>query len=581
MLEWVSNRSAWPAALRRTRGALVAAWLLCASLALALAARDLEVPGLYYDEAFQAGPALDFVRGEARAHAPGIESVPLAGRPFPWLTQAYMGALKSQLLIPSFVAFGADKRVLRVTTLAWAVLGMGLAMALMWQLAGLAPAVLSGLLLATDPSLLLVARHDWGSATLAFGLRCGTLVCALAGWRGRQRRRWWLAAGLLAGLGVYNKVDFASALAAFALALLAVAARPVFQALRRERLAVAAAVLGLLVAAAPLGPSLRTVWRASRAFGAASAAHAGDLAEKWRVLCSTLDGSYFERLMRTGGDFARLGQVREAGSDGLGAAAAVCALGLALWASRALRRPPRGDAPARGAAFLLLAAALVLVAILATPHAVRIHHFLALAPLPHAIVGLAATLAWRGVGGLGGATRRLARATLAVLLLALVLAGARETGRTLAFLRASGGRGLWSDAIDRFAARLDGDSTRDVVALDWGLAEPLRFLTRGPRIEEPIYGFRVTDAGGAAWRHAGTSGSVYVVWQAPYAVFGHQAKFLRALTRLPADAVELVPWRDRGGETVFLAARVLRPHVVTYFGDFSIRLLPESAAVPR
>jgi len=558
---------------RRERWTLLAAWLLCATLALALAGRSLDVPGLYYDEAIQAGPALDFVRGTPRgAHAPGVESVSLAGRPFPWMTQAYMGAPKSQLLIPSFALFGAGKRVLRATTLAWALLGMGLGMVFVWQLCGLAPAFVTGLLLATDPSLLFVARHDWGSASLAFGLRCGVLVCAIAGLRSRRRWRWWLAAGLLAGLGLYNKVDFASALAALALSLLVVAGRPLLRTLRREPLAAGAAALGLVLAAAPLAPSLQTVWSVSRAFGAASAAHTGDLAEKGLVLRTTLDGSYFERLMRAGGDFARLGDVDAAGADGLAAATLVCALGLGLLA---LRGAWRSDPAARIPGFLVLAAVLTLAAILATPHAVRIHHFLALAPLPHALVALAATHAWSAAGSAGTAGRRGVRGAVAAVLVALVASGAHEAQRTLAFLRSSGGRGLWSDAIDRFAASVNGVASREVVTLDWGLAEPLRFLTLGPRVEEPIYGFRATEAGGAAWRHAGTSDTLYVVWQAPFALFGHQDKFLRALARLPAGVVELVPWRDRAGETVFLAARVLRPHVVTYFGDFAIRLLPD------
>lgn len=559
---------------RATRGALVIAWLLCAALGLGLAGRGLEVPGLYYDEAIQAGPARDFVRGASRgAHAPGIESVSLGGRPFPWMTQAYMGALKSQLLIPSFALFGAGKRVLRATTLTWALLGVGLAMVFVWQLCGVATAFVAGLLLVTDPSLLFVARHDWGAASLAFGLRCGVLVCALAGWRSGHRRRWWLAAGLLAGLGLYNKVDFAGGLAALALALLAAAGRPLLRVVRRDPAAVCAAVLGVVLAAAPLAPSLRTVWRVSHAFGAASAGGSEEGAEKWLVLRSTLDGSYFERLMRAGGDFARLGDESTAGTDGLGAATALCGLGLGLLA---LRAALRGDPAARVPGFLVLAAGLTLAAVLATPHATRIHHFLALAPLPHALVALAATRVWGAARGLEGAGRALARGAVAAGILGLLAAGAREAERTLDFLRETRGRGLWSDAIDRFAASVDGDARREVVALDWGLAEPLLFLTEGPRIEEPVYGFRLVQMGGPAWRHTGTSDTIYGTWQAPFAIFGTQDKFLRALGRLPPDAVELVPWRDRSGDTVFLAARILRPHVLTYFGDFAIRLLPEA-----
>src|SRR5262245_37884318 len=98
-------------ALALAAAAAPAAWL---------ALRDLEVPGLYYDEVIQALPAAEFLREGGRPlQIPGARSTWLAGGWFPLMTQPYMGALKSQLLIPVFAAFGASTTSLRTTTFAW------------------------------------------------------------------------------------------------------------------------------------------------------------------------------------------------------------------------------------------------------------------------------------------------------------------------------------------------------------------------------------------------------------------------------------------------------------------------------
>ena len=95
-------------------------------LALVLGARNLDVPGLYYDEAVQARPALEFA--SAHSHAtplPGSQTLWLGNRALPLLTQPYMGALKSQILIPSIWLTGASVAGLRLTTLVWALCGAG------------------------------------------------------------------------------------------------------------------------------------------------------------------------------------------------------------------------------------------------------------------------------------------------------------------------------------------------------------------------------------------------------------------------------------------------------------------------
>lgn len=184
----------------RVRSGLVRTWILLSlpalAIALAAGAFQIDAPGLYYDEAIQAGPARDFLDGRAAGvHASDLHTREFAGRPFPWRTAVYMGALKSQLLIPSFALFGSSVEVLRRTTLVWGLIGLVLAIRFAQSWFGPGAAVLTGLLLALDASFVFVSRHDWGSFAASLALRSAALVLVTAGWR-RQRAGLLLLAAL-------------------------------------------------------------------------------------------------------------------------------------------------------------------------------------------------------------------------------------------------------------------------------------------------------------------------------------------------------------------------------------------------
>ena len=199
---------------------LAAAVLLCAAV-LGFAGRHLETPGLYYDEVIQATPASEFLRTGGRPLAiPGAHNTWMFGGWFPLMTQPYMSALKSQLLIPVFGVFGADGETLRRATLVWGCIGLVLCMLWMRAVWGVGIAVLAASLLALDPSFLLVARHDWGSVSLALICRGGGLWLLARGWQLDSRPRLALG-GMLLGLGVTNKLDAATFVLGAALALAA------------------------------------------------------------------------------------------------------------------------------------------------------------------------------------------------------------------------------------------------------------------------------------------------------------------------------------------------------------------------
>jgi hypothetical protein len=272
--------------------------------------------------------------------------------------------------------------------------------------------------------------------------------------------------------------------------------------------------------------------------------------------------------MLAGGSFEELFEARDVPAGPFPHLfAAACGLLLV-----ALRRDARHGAVDRAQAFALAAALLLPVGILLTPRAVRLHHALGAAPFPQLAVALALVRVWASRsarGPLRGAARLCAAAALAL----LVATDLASTGRTLSALRASGGKGRWSDALQEFGRGLAARPDAAAVCLDWGLCLPLRFAERGLALEEPIWRLRAPAAALGAWTHEGTPEHVYLLPEPRLAVFGFGAGFLAAARALPSGTVQVREHPDREGDPAFLSLRFARPHRVTYLdGRFEVRL---------
>ena len=549
----VSSGNASPS---RPTAAVVAAVALLTVGVLAIAGRALDTPGLYYDEVIQALPAAEFLRDDGRPHEiPGARSRRLFGGWFPLMTQPYMGALKSQLLIPVFALAGASAESLRLTTLLWSCLGLLLTALWVQRVYGVAAALLCAVLLAADPSFLFVGRHDWGSVALALVLRGGGLYLLTLGWQARSITGL-AAGGLLLGLGLFNKIDHAGFLVGVSLAFAATAPRSVWRELRDQPRRLLAAAGGFALGSAPIWISLPGVLGASQAMLASQSARPDDFGEKLVAWAALLDGSYFQRLMLAGGSFERLGEMQAAaGLFGwvFGAAAIFLAVVLARGAAR-------GELD-RASAFAWLACACVGLALLAIPRAARIHHVMNVQPLPQLVVALAALRLWRS--GRAGA-RGLAAACVAAALVGCLLVDAA----TLRTLRESGGRGRWTGALEELAQELPPGTP--VVSLDWGFHGPLRFLHPELSLEEPVW--EIAAAARGALRLAGTPAHVYLVWEPDYEVFEWGGALLEAVAALPPDSASVRTHSDASGEAAFRSIRFARPHELVYRGSFEVRL---------
>src|SRR5437016_4841629 len=350
---------------RRELALLLTGWLLIAAALAFLARQNLSVPGLYYDEAVFAGMAKDFVTGQVHGqHMPDHQVITLAGRPFPLFVQTYLGALKSWMLVPAFRIFGSSVAVLRATNLFWQLIALLFLMLGAWRWLGLATALIAGVLLAVDPTFLFLSVLDWGVAGPSFLCRCACF-CFMIRWNQKRKLRDAFFVGLFAGLGFFNKADFAVFLIAVSLAAVFCYWRQLVAAIRQHSSAVALACLGFALGAGPMLLKIPRMFALTISGPHPNAP--GEMTTKLKTMLSMYDGSHFYRLMNVGGVFERM-------YDGVAGPRAAIGIALALALFTLAFIFDKNLAKLRAILFFIVAAALVTFGVFALPDAVRIHH---------------------------------------------------------------------------------------------------------------------------------------------------------------------------------------------------------------
>ena len=533
--------------MKRELAILLGGWLALAALLLGLGWQNRSAPGLFYDEAIYGGLAKDFLTGHPPGgHMPGVSTREMFGGPFPVFVQPYLGALKCWLLIPIFKLFGSTMAVLRGANLFFSAAALLIFMLWTWRLLGLAEALLAGALLAADPAYFFPGVLDWGSLLPSLLCRFAGFFLALLAWR-RQSARMALAAGFVFGLGFFNKIDFGVILAGTALAAACTYGKTLAAGFRARPKIILSAALGFLAGAGPVLALARVILRA--VFSQSAPAHPGELAEKLHTLGAMYDGSYFCRLMDAGGVFDKMYQSPAPVWTPFGVVVVLAALVLIV---NALRSGPENPAR-RTHIFLLLSAGFVTLGALILPGAVRIHHTTLVYPFPHLLIAAAAVTVWHRRAKLprAGWGRR---GSLALVLMFLILGEFHVILRTERLIRATGGRGWWSNALEQFAGEIKTRSDLTVSSLDWGFNEQLEFLTGGPRLEEPFW----SAAFGGRPELPRDPKHIYLAHPPEFSLSPLGAQFLASVARENTNAV-VRPWRDGEGKIVFYSIAFTAP----------------------
>jgi len=520
--------------LTRELSLLLAVWLACSLVLTLVALRDLLAPGLYYDEAIFAGLAKDFVKGSAAGpHMPFTTIGSLFGRPFPWFVQNYFGGLKCWLLIPSFAIFGSSIAVLRLTTLFWSLIALLFFMLWTRKLLGLLAALVAGPLLALDPSFFYLSVFDWGGVVPSFLCRASGFYFFLLWTQGRKWRDGLLAAALL-GLGLFSKIDFAIILLGCGIALFISYRQAVLAALRSSRAQIVICSLAFLLVACPMLISLSDILNEA----SASADRPGALDEKLHTWEMMYDGSYFFRLIQVGGKFDWMFGNSATVWSPFGLAVIAAAAFLLVRALRARGESSEG----RLAWFLLLSLALITLGVFLLPGAVRMHHSILVYPFPHLVIAMAVAMLWKMP--VDGAMAKWGLRVSALAVLGVVLAGHLSAlWQTQELIAVTGGRGWWSNAIEKFCNDVRDQPGQSIVSLDWGFNEQLCFLTDDKKLSEPFWNGEPTLIDGA----------IYLVHPPEYTLIPTGLPLLGLARQSPERGFSIRPYADKEGGVAFYA----------------------------
>jgi len=490
-----------------TADGLILGLALC--LFLVLACRQLELPGLHYDEAKEAGNnAVQLLLGLPVQPFRGA-SVRLLGLDLPLMVQDYIGALNVYLSIPFLALLGVNVPALRLMP----VLAAGATLVLLYALAREAfdrtAAAVAVLLLAVSPTFVFWSRQGIFVTNLTGVVAVASALTALRWSRSRLPGNLYLTA-LLWGLGIYAKLLFIWVIGA-AIAVWIVGQvvglyldrdDPLQNGLLRDSRSFASQVwarlprlreLPLTVGCfiVPLTPMLLFNLRTggtltsvlsnagSSYYGVSNADFGANVLRRLGQVLALLRGDH---LWYLGGRFANPAAPWIAG--GL-VVALLIGMGVS-WRRRAgIRASIAALTPLAFCIFLVMFSSFTVSDLFITHYAIL---------LPFIFLGAGAMASHLvSSGGLP---------VLVPVLVALLCWGVWDLSVTDQYhgsLTATGGHAAHSDAIYDLADHLDSGEYRTPVVLDWGIEAPIYFLTSGRVRPVEVFGYERLDGPNASF----------------------------------------------------------------------------------
>jgi hypothetical protein len=555
-------------------------------LYFSLAAHQLGLPGLYYDEALDLPPAVQLAHGWPVTLFPKDPGVNILGYTFPVMVIDYVGAVNTYLMAALFLFTGGHWVAVRWFQVAVGALIVALSFRLARHWFGPLVAVIATLLLAVNPSFIfwsrmgisvthLMALCSLGSLLLftqyvsrftLYALFCGGLLLGLGVWA-KFLFVWWIAAlgavYVLFGFNHWRRGPWQSWLAVGAGALVGAAPLIYYNVQTSETLTL---LLNSLNNPTPNGVNNQNFLANFQA-----------RLVQFRIW---LDGSYF---WYNGGLHANEWALMIYGA----------ALGVVLiFIVMGFRRgeafgnggskntktilPNASPLQRQRALALLVILAIILVLSSFTVSGIWATHLFILFPIPQMGVALAAVwLTGLGKGEAFGKFRsqnsktRLPNASplrgavmvaAVILPLTLFVLDARVAFDYHADLARTGGPGRFSAAIYDFANYLSQNNLHTPAALDWGLEKNTFVLTDGRVQPIEIFGYSPEPDEGFRERVLASlcDGCAFINVDAAYAVFPREAAFRQIVAeagyRVADD--ETMIFRERSGQPAFYIYRV-------------------------
>jgi hypothetical protein len=528
------------------------------------AAYQLQLPGLHYDEAKEAGVnAMQLLTGQP-VSAFREATVSLGPWRIPLMVQDYIGNLNVLLEIPFLAVGGINTVALRSMPLVLAALTLFFTWKIATKLGGALAGAIAVLLLAVNPSFVFWSRQGifvTNSTALFF---MAALWFGLLWWE--QRRPLYLVLTALGcGLGMYAKLLFVwAAIALFVVGAVALIAERI----KRGRWSLpkmSTLVLTGVAFVLPLTPlilfNLRTGGTLMSVFGhlghsyygVDNSAYSSNLLARLGQLIVLLRGDHFWYL-----GSANANEYAPWLLLALVLLAAAAWLGRTGSAAAGPRSERRFFAPALPLALLML----IILQSAFTVSDLFITHFVILTPLIPLIAALSVGEIVPWARGRRNVVSRLAIGGAAVLVVAWITTDAYTVVLYHRGLTVSGGHSAHSDAIYKLAAYLDTGGFHSPVVLDWGIDAPVRFLTQDRVQPVEVFGYDRLDAPDPDFMtriapYVANWETIWIAHAPDKAVFKGRDEALAGLQAVGKKLFEQIRFSERSGEPVFFIRRLL------------------------
>lgn len=457
-------------------------------LYLGLSLYQIDLPGLHYDEAFEAVPAIQLLHGQP-ATVFRDSGLLIGGQLYPLMTQDYIGAVNTYLAVPFIMTFGPTPTALRTMSILVGAVTLGLTALVGRQLTGARwVGLVAALLLAVDPTFVFWNRQGVFVTAITAPIALGGVWCWLRRFE-TGRQRWSIAGAFLFGLGLYAKMLFLWMIAAL-IATAVVLSLPWLIKQRFKKKVGVELVASFFAFAFGCWPLLLYNLQSGGTFASVSQ---NAFTSYYGVDNLAIVANLTERVgqivtLLSGGHLWYLGEIiTNPLSPILFGVVVVLIVSLSIRSSQSESGRSEFSRYKR-ALFPVLIVFFVTLASIGTVSALWITHFAILMPWPALVI---ATGSWFLVTQLQirPPFKRPVRLVAGVAITLLVVASLVTTLRYHAALTVSGGLSTHSDAIYDLSSWLEQNAADLVVAMDWGLAAPVTYLTGGQVTPVEVFGY--------------------------------------------------------------------------------------------
>lgn len=539
--------------------------LIC-SLFFIFASYNINLPGLYYDEALDVVPTMQLATGQ---QVDQHNSAEILGHRLPIMVSDYVGAVSTYMTLPFFLLFGISVSSLRLTTIVFAVGTITFTFYFLKLFFNRKVAFLAALLLAVNPAFIMWSRQGNHVSSLMSFMATGSLTCFYLWYKKRKGICLYVGSFLL-GLGLYQKLIFLWFIIALGLAVLTqgINLREMISfrtwiremAKRVADFGIKRFVLSLVLFGAGLSMMLwhnlatlgtiRTILDnlVVTSGGVNNLDFLTNFLKRLEDFRHVLSGDFFSY---TGGSYANKIYVP------LFIAAFLYCLVVSFLPVKSMNRKKIG--------FIFVLFITLFILSCFTIGGLTPHHLLILLPLPQIMISLfiydAVRLLLTRFNPSDWARRVLTIVPLTVVMVIVILDLGVMRGYHVA-MNETGGVGMFSDAIYDLADYLEENDTTTPLAVDWGFRKNIQLLTKGA--VNPVEIFQYSQEPGEefsreVFKRLSDPNNLYLFHNAQFAAFRRYEAF-ETVVRQTNKAIQLErTFYQRDGTPVYYVYRVMTP----------------------